>query len=272
MPKKRDGVGIALNIFCVIACIFILAPVVIVILNSFNGAAYSVFPLEGLSLKWYEKLFTITAFGRGALNSLKTGLIAVAIALLVGVPAAYVLSRYKLPFQSAIHTFLMLPLAVPKIVLGLALFILFVQLKIYGSLFSLGLAHSFLVLPYVLVMVSAAIKGIPKAQEEAAVDLGARPYTAFFRVVMPQISTAMLLGAALGFIVSFDQVEASLFLVRSDRYTLPLEMMSYMEKYQDPVIAALSTLLVVGVLLVAFIIFMLVRKKDISFAKDMKLG
>lgn len=271
MPNEKDWVGVALNIFCVIICLFILAPVFVVILNSFNGAAYSVFPLEGVSLKWYAKLLTVKSFGHGAVNSIQAGLIAVVIAVIVGVPAAYALSRYPLPFKNAIHAFLLLPLAVPKIVLGLALFILFVQIGIYGTLFGLGLAHAFLVLPYVIVMVSAAIKGIARAQEEAAMDLGARPLTAFTKVIFPQISTAMLLSAALGFIVSFDQVEASLFLVRANKYTLPLEMMSYMEKYQDPVIAALSTVLVLCVLLVAILLFLFLRKKDVSFTRKLEL-
>lgn len=268
--REWDPIGFFLNGFCVLAAIFILLPVVIVIINSFNAASYTVFPLEGLSLKWYEKLITMTKFISGAKNSIIVGLVAVTIALLTGVPASFVLARYKFKGKNLIHALLLLPLAMPKIVLGLSLFILFVEIKIYGTLFGLGLAHSLLVLPYVIVMVTTAIKGIPKAQEEAAMDLGARPATAFLKVLFPQISTAMLLSATLGFVVSFDQVEASIFLVRSKQYTLPLEMMVYMEKYQDPVMAALSTVLITAVVLFCGIMFLWTRNKNIPFIKNLR--
>jgi putative spermidine/putrescine transport system permease protein len=264
VKKQRDMIGVLLNLFFALVAIFILAPIIVVIVNSFNGVAYSVFPLQGVSLRWYEKLTTESGFISGALKSIQVSSWAVIIAMVVGVPAAYALSRFNFPFKNMIYSFLVLPLAVPKIVMGLALFVLFVKVKIYGTLFGLAIAHSFLALPFVIVMVSAAVKGIPRAQEEAAMDLGARPLKTFFQVIIPQIMVAMILSASLGFVFSFDQVEASIFLVRSGNYTLPLEMMVYMEKYQDPTIAALSTVMIMCVLLLAFIVYLSVRKKEMN--------
>ena len=261
MKNSKDYVSIVLGIFCVLVGIYILAPLVIVVINSFNAASYSVFPPAGFSLQWYQRLLETTQFVSGFKNSVIVATVAVAIGLLVGIPASYSLSRYSLPGRSLMHSMLVLPLAIPKIVLGLSLFIYFVQIGLYDSLIGLGLGHSLLVLPYIVVMATSAIKNISRQQEEAAMDLGAKPMVAFATVLLPQISTAMILAAALGFIVSFDQVEASLFLVRSDNYTLPLEMMNYMEKYQNPTIAALSTVLMLLVLSVLAILILSLRKK-----------
>ena len=231
------------------------------VINSFNAAPYSVFPPEGFSTQWYVKMAEYEKFWQGAKNSIITGLLAVGIGLAIGIPASYALARSKIRGKNLIKAFIMLPLALPKIVLGLAMYLYFVQLDLYNTLTGLSLCHTLLVLPYIIVMVTNAVKNIDRQQEEAAMDLGAKPFTAVLRILMPQIAVAVILAAALGFIVSFDQVEASLLLVRSTSYTLPIEMMIYMEKYQDPTIAALSTVLLVSVLSILGVLILTLRKK-----------
>ena len=261
MKKRIDWVNVALTVFCICVGIFIVAPLVIVVANSFNAAAYSVFPPTGFSLQWYEKLAGVKKFLSGAKNSIVVALMAVGLGLLIGVPASYALARYRMRGRNAIQSLIMLPMTIPKIVFGLSMFICFMDFGLYNKLYGLGLAHSMLVLPYVVLMVTAAIKNISRQQEEAAMDLGARPVRVFFLILAPQITVPVVMSCALGFIVSFDQVEASIFLLRSTNYTLPIEMMIYMEKYQDPTIAALSTV-VMAIVLTAFGLLMLsLRKK-----------
>jgi putative spermidine/putrescine transport system permease protein len=120
------------------------------------------------------------------------------------------------------------------------------------------LAHTIVVLPFVVNILAANLVGLDATLEEAARDLGAAAPTVLWRIVLPQIRSGLVVSALLAFIVSFDQVESSLFLTRGENNTLPIEMFLYMEKWQDPTIAALSALLilfafalVVGGLLVA---------------------
>lgn len=261
MKQQKDRINTVLTIFCIIVILFIIAPLIIVVVNSFNAASYNVFPLKGFSIQWYEKMAGYSKFLTGAKNSIITGLCAVGLGLLIGIPASYALARGNMPGKNLVKSFIMLPLALPKIVLGLAMYIYFVQLDLYNTITGLSLCHTLLVLPYIVVMVTSAIKNIERQQEEAAMDLGAKPFTAFSRILVPQIAIAVTLAAALGFIVSFDQVEASLLLVRSTNYTLPIEMMIYMEKYQDPTIAALSTVLLTAVIGILAILILALRKK-----------
>lgn len=261
MRQKKDITSIILTIFCIMIIIFIFAPLVIVVANSFNAASYSVFPPTGFSTQWYEKMADYPKFLSGAKQSFLVGLLAVLFGLAIGIPASYSLARKRLPGKTMIQSFIMLPMALPKIVLGLAMYLLFVSLNLYDTIWGLSICHTLLVLPYIVTMITSAIKTIDRQQEEAAMDLGARPFTAFLRILVPQIGVAAVLAAALGFIVSFDQVEASLLLVRSTNYTLPIEMMIYMEKYQDPTIAALSTVLLVLVISVLSILLLATRKK-----------
>jgi putative spermidine/putrescine transport system permease protein len=147
---------------------------------------------------------------------------------------------------------------IPKIVLGVGWFIFFARLGIQGGLLPLVCAHTIVVLPFIVSILAANLVGLDPSLEEAAQDLGAGPPTVLWRIVLPQIRSGLAVSALLAFIVSFDQVESSIFLTRGENNTLPIEMFLYMEKWQDPTIAALSTLLiafalalVVGGLLVA---------------------
>jgi putative spermidine/putrescine transport system permease protein len=132
----------------------------------------------------------------------------------------------------------------PKIVLGVGWFIFFARLGFQGGVLPLILAHTIVVLPFVINIVAANLVGLDPALEEAAQDLGASRWTVVWRIVLPQIRSGLVVSALLAFLVSFDQVESSIFLTRGANNTLPIEMFLYMEKWQDPTIAALSALLI----------------------------
>jgi putative spermidine/putrescine transport system permease protein len=170
--------------------------------------------------------------------------LATAGALVIGTMAAYALVRYPLPMPSLLKAFLLAPIVMPKIVLGVALFMFFVRIKMFGSYSSLLLTHMLIVLPFVISLVSAALYNFDWTLQEAAMDLGARPLQTFVRVVLPEISVSMVVAAVFAFVTSFDQVETTLFLVRTDTNTLPIEMFLYLQKWQDPTIAALSSVLI----------------------------
>lgn len=237
---------------------YILLPLAIVVFYSFSSVAYGVFPPPGLSFRWYGNLLAQPAFGSAFLRSAAIGLAATAIALAVGLLGALALVRGRFPGRNALRAFLLSPIVMPKIVLGVGWFIFFARLGLQGGLLPLILAHTIVVLPFVVNILAANLVGLDATLEEAARDLGATAPTVLWRIVFPQIRSGLVVSALLAFIVSFDQVESSLFLTRGENNTLPIEMFLYMEKWQDPTIAALSALLilfafalVVGGLLVA---------------------
>jgi putative spermidine/putrescine transport system permease protein len=233
----RAGLGLGVG--------FILLPLAIVVLYSFSSVAYGVFPPPGLSLRWYAHLMDQPAFGRAFLRSAGVGVAATGLALAAGVPAAMALVRGRFTGRDALQAFLLSPIVMPKIVLGVGWFIFFARLGLQGGVLPLVLAHAIVVLPFVVNIVAANLVGLDPALEEAAQDLGASRTTVFFRIVLPQIRSGVILSGLLAFLVSFDQVESSLFLTRGANNTLPIEMFLYMEKWQDPTIAALSALLIV---------------------------
>jgi ABC-type spermidine/putrescine transport system permease subunit II len=143
---------------------------------------------------------------------------------------------------------------VPHVALGLAGFTLFLRLHIYGTLPSLVFAHAVLLLPFVVTIVGSGLVRVDHTLEEAAMDLGSTRVGAFWAVAVPQFRPSLLIAAVLGLVVSFDELDASIFLVSPQNATLPVAMYTYMQKFQDPTLSALSTVLIVATLAVAFVL------------------
>lgn len=253
---------ILLGIFSVGAVIFIVAPLAIVILNSFSNVAYNIFPPEGYSLRWYQKLAEQPEFYGAAIRSIVLASLTTVLSLIVGTMAAYALVRYKLPAVDLIKGFLLSPIVLPKIILGVAVFMFFVQIGQSETYLSLLLTHTLVSVPFVIAIVAAALMNFDWTTQEAAMDLGARPIKTFMRVVLPQITTSMTVAGVLAFMTSFDQVETTLFLVRPGSNTLPIEMFLYLQRWQDPTIAALSAVLILFAFILVFGLSRLMRNRQ----------
>ncbi|MFK0274535.1 ABC transporter permease [Ensifer sp. NPDC090286] len=230
-----------LVLFLVIA--FLIGPFFIIVAASLSGGETLAFPPQGFSLKWVTKVFTVESFQESFAISMLLAIGGTAAALVLGVPASYALSRYKLPFGETIRTIVSLPIIVPGIIVGLALLRYIVVPFGLNITLTLFLAHTALVLPYAVRVVSASLNNLRSDIEEAAVLLGSSRAGAFFRVVMPNIRSGILAAFILGFVTSFNQVPVSLFLSGPGVRTLPIDMLSYMEITYDPSVAALSALL-----------------------------
>ncbi|MGF6158774.1 putative spermidine/putrescine transport system permease protein [Ensifer sp. KUDG1] len=230
-----------LVLFLVIA--FLIGPFFIIVAASLSGGETLAFPPQGFSLKWVAKVFTVESFQESFAISMLLAIGGTAAALVLGVPASYALSRYKLPFGETIRTIVSLPIIVPGIIVGLALLRYIVVPFGLNITLTLFLAHTALVLPYAVRVVSASLNNLRSDIEEAAVLLGSSRAGAFFRVVMPNIRSGILAAFILGFVTSFNQVPVSLFLSGPGVRTLPIDMLSYMEITYDPSVAALSALL-----------------------------
>jgi len=256
---------VALGAFTVAAGLFIIAPLAVVVLNSFNEVAYTVFPPQGFSTRWYANLFAQDAFYAAAWRSIVLATLSTAIALMIGTMAAYALTRYRLPAPDLTKAFLLSPIVLPKIVLGVALFMFFVRVRLIDNYSSLLVTHVLVILPFVIAMVSASLANFDWTLQEAAMDLGGGPIRTFFRVILPQISLSLAIAGLFAFITSFDQVETTIFMVRTGSNTLPVEMFLYLQKWQDPTIAALSSLLILFAVLLVLALSLMARGRRLPF-------
>ncbi|MBB4567800.1 ABC transporter permease [Rhizobium leucaenae] len=222
---------------------FLIGPFVIIVAASLSGGETLAFPPQGLSLRWVAKVFTVDSFRESFAMSMFLAIGGTLLALILGVPAAYALSRYRLPGGETVRTMVSQPIIVPGIIVGLAILRYLVVPFSFDITLALFFAHTALVLPYAVRVVSASLNNLRSDMEEAAVLLGSSRLGAFSRVVLPNIRSGVLAAFVLGFVTSFNQVPVSLFLARPGVQTLPIDMLGYMETTYDPSVAALSALL-----------------------------
>lgn len=242
------------NLVLWLVIVFLIGPFLIIVAASFSAGDTLAFPPQGFSLKWIYKVFTIESFQQSFITSMILAVGGTLVALALGVPAAYAMARYDMPFSETVRTIVSSPIIVPGIIVGLALLRYFVVPVGMSITLALFLAHTALVLPYAVRVVSASLNNLRSDMEEAAVLLGCSRSGAFFRVVMPNIRGGILSAFILGFVTSFNQVPVSLFLSGPGVRTLPIDMLGYMEIVFDPSIAALSSLLAflsMGIVLLA---------------------
>jgi len=242
--SRRDPVAIALWAFLALVGMYMLAPLVFVVIDSFNPSTYGTFPLAGTTLHWYANVMQVPEFRAGLTNSLIVAAGATVVGVTLGTLAAYALARYRFRTRELARSFLLLPIIVPAIVFGAALFLLYIRIGLYGTLTGLVLGHALLGLPFVMSIVAASLQTLGREYEEAAMDLGANPFVTFFLVTLPSIRPGLIVGALFAFVTSWDQVEVSLFITRPQNNTLPIAMFNYEQNYQDPTLAAISAVLI----------------------------
>jgi putative spermidine/putrescine transport system permease protein len=228
-----------------------LCPLFFVVWMSLFRDAIPSFPPSGYTLDWYVRAWNTPAFANGFLFSLRIALIAASIGVLAGVAAAFGLVRFRFRGAQTIRTILMLPLLIPGIVAGVAIYLFylraenFLDVDILGSATSLVLAHVCLTLPWTLRLVTAGLTGADLSIEEAARNLGANSWTVFYRVTLPMLRPSLVASFLFSFIVSFENLEVSLPLVGAGMSTLPIAVMQYLEFNLDPTIAAVASVQVI---------------------------
>jgi putative spermidine/putrescine transport system permease protein len=242
---SRLGV-FALNAILAAVLVFMAAPILIVFINSFNQSPFNVWPPSGFTLNWYSKVLSSPSFQRGMVNTLIVGFSSTTLVLALGTPIAYALARFSFTGKGILRGILFGPMIVPRVAIGFSLFILFFATHsgLYGTLLGLAIAHSVLMLPFVISVLVANLGEVDPSLEEAARDLGAGPLQAFRLAVLPQMRPGLIVAALFAFTTSLDEVETTIFVVKPVVNTLPIEMYLYLEQYQDPTIAALSSLLI----------------------------
>jgi putative spermidine/putrescine transport system permease protein len=247
----------------VLAFLLILLPVVLVFWISFFSTSFLAFPPPGYSLKWYRELLYRTSFVDAAALSMETALISTVISVLTGLAASLALVHLRRG-RELLQTFYLSPLTVPAIVTGIAVYVTFTRverllhLDLVPSMWLMVLGHVMVLIPTSIRLITSGLMGVNQSLEEAALNLGAGRLQAFVRVVFPQIRPTIMAAAIFAFIGSFGNLEISLMLVSPGHNMLPMETLNYVLWNMDPTIAALSSVQVVFIIILLFVVNRLV--------------
>lgn len=222
--------------------VFMLAPLVIIVGGSFTETPYVAFPPIGFTWRWYVQLMHRADFLQSFLFSIWLALLCCLGAMLLGLTAAIGLHRHG--DTHLFRAFLMSPLVLPTIVTGVALLQFYYLIDLETGLMSLLIGHVLITIPYVIRTVGAGLVGLDPALEEAANSLGASGLRTLFRVTLPAIAPSMMAAMIFVFITSFDQATVSIFLAGPDAMPLPVRIYNYIDFAVDPMVASVSTLLI----------------------------
>lgn len=249
--RKKNRV---LAIYTCVVFAFLLIPLLIIVITAFGDSDIVQFPIKGFTLKWFVKAIHSKSFMGSCFFSFKLALGATAVALLVGIPAAYALARFTIRGKAMIKGFFLSPTIVPGTVLGFALFrVMMVKLNIPTGI-GLFCGHFLIVLPYVIRIVGSSLEDFDFSMEEAAWTLGMGKVKTFFTIVLPNITSGISAAFLLAFINSFNNVPVSMFMTGPGVNTLPTTLMGYLESGFDPTVPAFSVILMAATIGIMFIV------------------
>ena len=212
---------IALTAWVVFVLLFLFIPILIILVYAFNASNIQSWPIAGYSLRWFGSAWTNPEIRMALGLSLKAGLIATAVAVLLGSAAAFAVHRFEFFGKDAVSFVVVLPIALPGIITGMALNSFFVFWGLGLSFWTIVIGHATFCIVIVYNNVIARLRRVPRSLEEASMDLGANQWQTFRRVTLPMISTSLVAGALLAFALSFDEVIVTTFTAGAQN-TLPL--------------------------------------------------
>jgi len=239
--------------------LFLYVPVLVLVVYSFNSARLGVV-WEGFSGRWYAELLLQAPLQRSAFNSLVVAIATTIISVVLGTLGAWLLHRYRFPGRDLIESLVNLPMVMPEILLGISLLVLFALAGVGLGFTTVIIGHVTFSFPFVLVAVRARLQGLDPALEEAARDLGATPWGAFRRVILPALRPAIFAGGLMAFLLSWDELIVTYFTASAASATLPLKVFGMAKVGLNPVLNALSAL------------FLLVTLVGVAFSAYLRCG
>lgn len=256
MAGEADGIEIvarrgrlvrgALTGWGVLMYVFLFAPVLLLILLSFNRNQYGTFPITGLTSEWYSSVLQSPDLQSAIKTSLMMAAEVTGIAAIVGTSAAFPLVRSRLRFRSLLRVGFTLPIMIPGVLIGVSLLSFFTNvLQIQLSTQTAVIGQSVYTTPYVLLIVAARLEGFDPALERAASDLGANAFQRFRRIVLPLIGPAIFAGALFAFTMSLDEFVITYFIIGTG-ISLPIYIYTQIKFGITPAINAVATILIVG--------------------------
>lgn len=239
---------------------FFYAPIVVLVVNSFNASRFGG-EWKGFTWSWYEKLWAADDIWAALWTSLQIAVLAALASMALGTLAALALHKFRSRLQRAHQTLLTVPLVMPDILMGISLLLFFVAVGVETGFFTLWVAHVTFCLSFVTMVVLARLQDFDQTLLDAARDLGASPWQATRRVLLPLLAPGILAGGLLAFTLSIDDYVITFFVQGAGTTTLPLRIYSMMKVSRNmPVINALSTVMLVVTFAAVSLSFWLTRR------------
>ena len=246
------------GIFTALMFFYMYLPLLVLTFYSFNNSAYSA-GWQGFTFKWYTRLFRDARILGALQNSLTVALVAVSISAVLGTLMAVGLARYQFAGKTLYRGVAYLPIIVPDIAIAVATLVFLAVIGTPLSLWTIVAAHVVFCMAYVAITVSSRISALDPHLEEAALDLGATPFQAFIKVLLPELMPAIIAGCLLSFVLSMDDFLIASFTAGTGSTTLPMEIFSRIRTGVKPDINALSVILILLSGAVAFIAEWIIR-------------
>lgn len=235
---------------------FLALPVLVILLSAFSPQPYPQFPPQGISLRWFRALLA----DPGWLDSLRVSVVLLVVVtpltVLLGTFAAWSLARLQFRHREALQAFILSPLMIPQVVLGIALLYVLTAAGLAGTLSGLVIGHMVVALPYVVRTVSVSLAAMDRRLETVAMSLGASRWYSFRHVTLPLIKPGMLAGAVFAAVTSFGEVSVSLFLSAPETITVPIRVFNYVDQTFDPTVNAISVIFI----LIAVVILLVIER------------
>lgn len=241
--QRRFSFDWVLGGFSLLVYAFLYLPLAVVVLYSFSGTRVNAWPIRRYDLKWYRELRHDDEIFEAIKFSVKVGLIAALIAVVLGTLVALAIDRYRFPGKGALRFFIVLPITLPGIVTGVAMLSFFSLIDWSLSQWTIIIGHATFCITLILNNVVARLSQLPRNLDEASADLGATQWQTFWRVTFPLIRPAIFAGAILAFTLSFDEVVVTFFL-KGRENTLPLLIWGRLRQGISPEINAAATVII----------------------------
>ncbi len=226
---------------CLISILALVLPSLLVVIMSFNSGEFITFPPQGFSLRWYKEMADSWEIQKAAAVSINAALIVTAVDILLGVPAAWALVRTQFKGREMMNSFLMSPLMLPGMIIGIGILFFFSLMGYSLSMTGMILSHVVVTVPYTIRLTISRLINLNPTLEEASKNLGANSAQTFLYVVLPKLIGGIVAGAAFSFLMSFDNLTVSLFTSSISERPLPLEVFYLLRYDVNPVVAAIST-------------------------------
>jgi putative spermidine/putrescine transport system permease protein len=242
------------SILAILTLIFALLPIVMLFVGALNPAPFFTFPMESVSLKWFNAFLVSKEFQSALKVSLIVSVSAVCIGICAGVPTAFAIKRFDFYGKEFINSLVMSSMTLPRVIWAISLLQFYSFLGILGTYQGLILAHSLLVIPYVVRMVISSLSFVSEDFENAALSLGASPLRTFREITFPLILPGVIVSAFFGFVVSFTDSVVAVFISGVRNITFPVRI--YAEQRGqglDPVAVAGSAIIILVIILVEMI-------------------
>lgn len=234
----------AQTLFASLVAVFLVLPILIMIPVSFSATDVLQIPWNGTSLHWYESAFTDAKWRAALVTSLYVASMTMLASGVLGLSAAVGISNSSSGVAKGLQAFFVAPIIVPVVVFAIGIYIVLVRLHVSGSLLGLVLAHTVIATPFVTTTVNTSLQGLDVNLRSASLGLGASAIRTFYRITLPLVTSGLLSGLVLAFVISWDEVILAIFLTTPTMVTAPALIWQHVKYNITPEIAAVGTVLI----------------------------